>query len=69
MAKIGLPCLFGYTTRIPLSRMTANNSISPMIFCYTTSFNLSKQSLRSRDLSYKMDLDVWDCFGRKNIEI
>ena len=33
------------------SRMTSNNFISPMKFCYNTNFTL--------------DLDLWDCFGRK----
>ena len=41
-----------------------------MKFCLNTSFNLPKQSQKSRsvlqdrnlDLSYKTDLDFWDCF-------
>ena len=42
--------------------MTTNNLISPMKFCYNTSFTLPKQS-KDLDLSNKMDLDFWDCFG------
>ena len=35
-----------------------------MKFCYNTTFTLPKQDL---DPSYKMDLDLWDCFGRKKL--
>ena len=35
-----------------------------MKLCYNTSFALPKQP-KYLDLSYKMDLDLWDCFGRK----
>ena len=44
--------------------MTQSYENSPTKFCYNTSFNLPKQSQRSRS---KMDLDLWDCFGRKKI--
>ena len=33
-----------------LPTMTTNNYISPMKFCYDTSFNLPKQSQRSRSI-------------------
>ena len=35
-----------------------------MKFCYNTSNIFPKQSQRSYP-SYKMNLDLWDCFGRK----
>ena len=35
-----------------------------MKFCYNTSFTLPTQS-QHLDPSYKLDLDFWDCFGRK----
>ena len=47
----------------PLSRMTVNNQISPMEFCYNTIPFLNNPN--DLDLSYKTDLDFWDCFGRK----
>ena len=47
-------------------RMTTNNQISPMKFCCNTSFTLPKLS-KDLDLSYKKDLDFWDCFGKKKL--
>ena len=38
--------LFGYKTGFSLHRMTKNNQVSPMKFCYLMSFTLPKQSLR-----------------------
>ena len=35
-----------------------------MKFCYNTNFTLPKNP-KDLDLSYKTDLDLWDCFGRK----
>ena len=32
--------LFGYKKGFPFSKMTTNNLISPMKFCYNTSFTL-----------------------------
>ena len=53
---------------IPLSRITTNSYISPMKFCYDMSLPriifLPKQS-KNLDPSYKTDLDLWDCLGRK----
>ena len=40
----------------PLSRKTTNNQISPLKFCYNTSFSLSKQP-KDLDPSYRMDID------------
>ena len=34
-----------------------------MKFCYNTNFTLPKQ--KDIDPSCKMDLDLWDCFGRE----
>ena len=34
----------------PLSKLTTNNIISPLKFCYSTSFTLPKQSQRSRSV-------------------
>ena len=45
------------------SRMTTKNEISPMKFCYMILPFLN--SHKDLDPSYKMDLDFWDCFGRK----
>ena len=36
-----------------------------MKFCYNTSQPFLNSS-KDLDTSYKMDLDLWDCFGRKN---
>ena len=47
-----------------LSRISTNNKISPMKFCYDTSFILPKQSQISGS-SYKTDLDFLNCFGKK----
>ena len=38
-----------------------------MKFCYNTSFTLSKHSQKDLDPSFKMDLDIWDCLGRKKL--
>ena len=59
-----IPYLFGYKTGLSLSRMSTNNQISPMQFCCNKGLTLPKQS-QDLDQSYKMDLDFWDCFGRK----
>ena len=51
-----------------LSRTTTNNLISPMKFCYNTSIIPVLPLLnnpKDLDPSYKMDLDFWECFGRK----
>ena len=49
--KVTLPYLSGYKTGFLCpSRMTSNNKISPMKFCYNTSFTLPKQSQRSRSI-------------------
>ena len=42
--------------------MTTYNLISCVKFCYNTSLTFLNEAL---DLSYKMDLDFWNCFGRK----
>ena len=39
-----------------LIRMTAHNRISPMKFCYNTSFTLPKKSQISRSVLYKIDI-------------
>ena len=50
------------------SRMTSNNYISPMKFCYNTNFTLPfLNNPKDLDPSYKTDLDLWDCFERKNL--
>ena len=61
-----IPYLFGYKiTRwdFPLCRMTTNNYISPMKICYITSFPFLR-NIKDLNLSYKMDLDFCDRFGR-----
>ena len=35
----------------------------PYFFVYKTAF-VSFKTIQNLDLSYKMDLDLWDCFGR-----
>ena len=54
---------FRYCIRrsFPLSKMTANNIISPMKFCCNTSFPFLNNP-KDLDLSQ----DFWDCFERKN---
>ena len=51
----------------PLSRMTTNNLISPMKFCYNTIIQVLPflNNLKDLDSSYKLDLNVWECFIRK----
>ena len=50
----------------PLSRMTTSNQISSVKFCCNMAQVLPFQNnLKDLDPSYKMDLDFWDCFGRK----
>ena len=41
-----IPCLYGII-QVSLSRMTANNYISPLKLSYNTSFTLPKQRSRS----------------------
>ena len=48
----------------PLARMTANNSISPMNLAVIQVL-LFLNNPKDLDPSYKMDLDFWECFGRK----
>ena len=43
---LAIPYLFSYKTGFPLSRMTTNNYICPMKFCYNIQFTLPKQSQR-----------------------
>ena len=72
--SVVLICLLLYFLAIrwgfPLSRMTTNNYISPMKFCYNKSFAIIKvlhflNNPKHLDPSYKTDLDFWDCFGKK----
>ena len=58
------PYLFGFKTGLSLSRMSTNNQISRMQFCCNTGLPFLKNP-KDLDLSDKMDLDFWDCFGRK----
>ena len=37
-----------------------------MKFCYNTNFTFLN-NLKDLDPSYKTDLDLWDCFGRKKL--
>ena len=52
----------------PLSRMTTNNEIGPMKFCYNKSFT-QLNNPKNVDPSYKTYLDCWDCFGREKKEL
>ena len=45
--------------------MTTNNLISPMKFCFHMSLRPFLNNPIDLDLSYKMDLDFWDCCKRK----
>ena len=47
------------------SRMTSNKYTSPMKFSYNTKLTLPKS--KDLDPSYKMDLGLWECFGRKKL--
>ena len=51
----------------PLSRITINNKINHMKFCYNTSlpFLNNPKDLDPSYKIYKMDLDFCDCFGMK----
>ena len=60
-----IPYLFGYKTGFPLSRMTTNNHISPICSFAIIQVLPFLNTPKHLDPSYKMDLDVWDCFGRK----
>ena len=55
----------------PLSRMTTNNQISPLKFCYTVICNFFPFQNNPKDLdpSYKTDLDFWDCFGKEKLHL
>ena len=44
--------------------MGTNNQISPMQFCCNTSLPFLNNP-KCLDLSYKTDLNFWNCFGRK----
>ena len=46
--------------------MTTNNLISPMKFAIILVLPFLN-SPKDLDRSYMMDLDFWDCFGRKNL--
>ena len=57
--------LFGYyKDRVFPSRMTTNNLISPMNFAIIRVLPFLNNP-KDLDLSYKTDLDVWNCFGGK----
>ena len=49
-----------------LSKMTPNMLSSPMKFYNKTGCFPIQNNPKTVDLSYKMDLDIWDCFERKN---
>ena len=59
-----IPYLFGYKTGLSLSRMSTNNQISPTQFAVIRVLPFLNNP-KDLDLSYKTDLDFWDCFGRK----
>ena len=44
--------------------MTPNLLIRPVKFCYKMGFPVQNNP-KNLDPSYKMDLDIWDCFERK----
>ena len=39
-----------------------------MKFCYNTNYTFLTNR-KDLDPSYKTDLDLWDCFGRKNLRL
>ena len=51
------------------ARMTSNNLISPMKFCYNTNSTPFLNNAKDLDPSYKMDLELLDCFGRKKTSV
>ena len=65
MKKCILPYLFGYKMGLSQSRMSTNNQISPMQFCFKYGFLPFLNNSKYLDPSDKTDLDFWDCFGRK----
>ena len=56
-----LPYLFDYKRGFPRS---TNNLINSMHFAIIQVLPFLKNP-KDMDLSYKMDLDFWDCFGRE----
>ena len=61
-----LPYFSGYKTGFFFVPLTSNNKISPMKVCYNTNLPFLNHP-KDLDLSYKTDLDLWGCFGRKII--
>ena len=50
-----------------LSRLTTSNYISLMRFCYILQVFPFLNNPKDLVPSYKMDLDFWDCCGRKKL--
>ena len=60
-----IPYLFGYKTGFSLSRMSTK-IIKSVLFNFAVIQVLPfLNNPKDLDLSYKTDLDFWDCFGRK----
>ena len=53
--------IFGYKTGFTFSRVTTDNSISPINFAVLRVLPFLNRS-KDLDPSFKMDLDFWDCF-------
>ena len=65
MTSPNIPYLFGYKTGFPFSRMTTNKSVQRNLAIIQGLTFLNNP--KDLDPSYKMDLDFWDCFGRKKL--
>ena len=63
---VWIPYLCGYKTGFPLSRMTTYNLISLLSFALIQVLPFLNNP-KDVDPSYKMDLEFWDCFGRKKL--
>ena len=50
--------------KFPLSRMSTKNQISPMQFAVIRALPFLNNP-KDLDPTHKMDLNFWDCFGRK----
>ena len=61
ISLLPLPFLFGYKTEACSSKIIANIWISLVQFSYKMGF-LFQKNPKDQDLSYKLDLDLWDCW-------
>ena len=68
LAYYKIPYLSGYKTGFPFSRMTTNTKSALRNFAIIRVLPFLNNP-KYLDPSYKMDLDIWDCFGRKKLHL